>query len=259
MTIPLNPDRPGGPTPSAPPAPAPGAAPRIRFTGGSDVGRRRTENQDRWLVLDHLSLAAVADGMGGLSFGDQAAQLALDELRARLAPGLPADGEAWGSLFDAINAEVSALGARISPNRGIGSTLTVAAVTGARLVIAHVGDSAVFRFRDGKLEQLNAEHTLAAAMRARGETPVPPSASHALTSCLGLPRLPQKQVLGTDLRRGDRLLLCSDGLTKPVAEATIAATLAAAAAPEQTVQNLIALANQAGGPDNITVVLGVVE
>ncbi len=210
-------------------------------------------------MLDHLSLAAVADGMGGLSFGDQAAQLAIDGLRARLAAGLPADSAVWGAWFDEINAEVSALGARISPNRGIGSTLTVAAATGACLLIAHVGDSAVFRFRDGKLEQLNAEHTLAAAMRARGESPVPPSASHALTSCLGLPRLPQKQVLETDLRRGDRLLLCSDGLTKPVAEATIAATLAAAAAPEQTVQTLIALANQAGGPDNITVVLGVVE
>jgi serine/threonine protein phosphatase PrpC len=131
---------------------------------------------------------------------------------------------------------------------------------GSRLALAHVGDSAAFRLRGGGvLEQLTAEHTVAAEVRerrARGSLErMPHGAEHTLTSCLGLPYLPRVDIHETDLQPGDRLLLCSDGLTKPVAPARIAAALSSAATPAAAAETLVSLANSAGGPDNITVVV----
>ena len=233
----------------------------MQFSGVTDIGRRRQENQDRWLVLDSLSLAVVADGMGGLQYGGRAAQQVLDTLRARLADSLPAEDAGWVALLDAINADVHALGRELGARQGIGSTLTLVARSLRGLILAHVGDSAAFRLRDGCYEQLTPEHTVAASLaqqRAAGKVPEPTTApGHALTSCMGLPYLPLRFVGTVDLRRGDRLLLCSDGLHKTVPAATITTLLGTDQLPEQIAAALVARANEAGGPDNITVVVGV--
>ena len=235
----------------------------LRFAGATDMGRRRQENQDRWLVLESPVLAVVADGMGGLQHGGRAAQQAMETLRARLAGSLPADDAGWVALLDAINAEVHALGRQLGARQGIGSTLTLVARAPVGLTLAQVGDSAAFRLRDGRMEPLTPEHTVAAEqarLRAAGKDPEPTTApGHALTSCLGLPYLPQRFVGATDLQRGDRLLLCSDGLHKTVPLATIAAILGADRPLAQMAAELIARANEAGGPDNITVVVGTAE
>lgn len=233
---------------------------RLQLAGATNIGRVRRENQDRFLIRAAPQLAAVADGLGGLAGGAAAAQLAIDRLAAIADTGLPRHSAAWRELFDTLTRQVYDLGLRLNPGIGIGTTLTVAAAQDRRLVLAHVGDSAAFRLRAGNLEQLTEEHTLAAEARMRqaaGSTEaIPRAAEHTITSCLGLPYLPRIDLRETDLAPGDRLLLCSDGLTKPVAAGAIRAALTAATTAEDAAAALLALADQAGAPDNITAVVG---
>lgn len=233
---------------------------RLHFAAASDIGRNRRENQDRWFVRDDLQLAAVADGMGGMPCGAEAAQHVIDSLAAHAERGLPADLAGWRALLDELNRAVFDLGRKLSPEHGIGTTLTLVKIVGPQLHLVHVGDSAAFRLRGGVLEQLTAEHTVETevlAKRAAGlPERMPRSAAHMLTSCLGLPFLPQRDIQEVELRAGDRVLLCSDGLTKPVERVAIADALAQAATPDSAATALIALANTAGGPDNITAVVG---
>ena len=241
----------------------PAMALRLHYASATDLGRARRENQDRFLVQEARQLAAVADGMGGMPCGAEAAQLAIDSLAAAVRRTPPDDLVGWHTLLEALNHAVYELGQKLSPFTGIGTTLTIAHAREGQLRLVHVGDSAAFRLRSSTLEQLTAEHTVAAEMLARRNhdpnTRIPRQAGHTLTSCLGLPYLPSVDVHETDLQSGDRLLLCSDGLSKPVEPARIAATLAAAASPAAAVAALIALANAAGGPDNITAVVAFAD
>ncbi len=205
-----------------------------------------------------LHLAAVADGMGGLPHGEDAAQTAIAALTAQLDRTVPADVVGWRALLGTINQEVVALGQQLSPTYGIGTTLTLVRVGADRLQFAHVGDSALMRLRNGQLEQLTCEHTMASEILSRRAAgfwqSMPANAAHVLTSCLGLPRLTETDVREADLQAGDRLLLCSDGLTKPVELQTIREALASAGSAAAAAQTLVDLANAEGGPDNITTV-----
>ncbi len=233
---------------------------RFAFAALSDTGLRRRENQDRWLLREDLELAAIADGMGGLPHGAEAAQAAIDGLLARIERRFPSSDADWRGLLEHLNRDVHALGQRLGAKPGIGTTLTLLAAKGSRLTVAHVGDSAAFRLRDGRLEQLTKEHTVAAEIaeleQAGLKRPAPFGAEHMLSSCLGLPFLPQQDVHSTHLAAGDRLLICSDGLSKPVDLETITETLIHAPTPEAAARTLVDLANAAGGPDNITVIVG---
>ncbi len=232
---------------------------RLQFSGATDIGCERKENQDRFLIDTEHGLAAVADGMGGLPHGAEAAQCAIDALKRRLERQIPGDHAAWLRLLDTVGQDVFALGLELSRSLGIGTTLTVIHAHTDTLTLAHVGDSALLRLRGGSLEQLSAEHTVAAELReeARHGRPQlrPFAAEHMLTSCLGLPFLPRKDVRDFDLRPGDRLVLCSDGLTKPVELSEITTALERASSPEDAAAQLIDLANRNGGPDNVTVVV----
>lgn len=236
---------------------------RLTFAGTSDIGRQRSSNQDRWSVRDDLQLAAMADGLGGLPYGAEAAQAAIDTLALKLRLGVPEDPDGWHELLDTINDAIVTLARQLSSESGIGTTLTIARCHHNRLQFAHIGDSALFRLRAGKLEQLTREHTVASEIlerRARGLwQPMPANAAHVLTSCLGLPHLGETDIRETDLQAGDRLLLCTDGLTKPVESQKICDTLGVAESPASAAQALVDLANDEGGPDNITVVVGFCE
>ncbi len=244
------------------PATSPAMALRLQFAVASDIGQRRQENQDRWLLREDLQVAAVADGMGGMACGAEAAQRALDTIAARIGQAMPNSLAAWRRLLEDANRAVFSLGLELSPNQGIGTTLTLAHWQDAELTLVHVGDSAALRLRDGELAQLTPEHTVAAEVRERRAAGsverMPHGAEHMLSSCLGLPYLPQEDVRVVALLPGDRLLLCSDGLTKPVSPEAIGATLARSATPEEAVRQLVDLANAAGGPDNITALVGFV-
>jgi len=144
---------------------------------------------------------------------------------------------------------------------GMGTTLTAAAlVAGDRLQLAHVGDSRAYLLRDGRLAQLTADHTLVGELVRRGRMTAEQAAMHpersVLTRAVGLDRdLEVDAPPPVDLAPGDQVLLCSDGLTEAVPEPRIAALLAEHADGDAACRALVAAANQAGGPDNITVVL----
>jgi serine/threonine protein phosphatase PrpC len=225
----------------------------------SDIGLRRRENQDRHLELPAVGLFAVADGMGGMPHGSEAADATLAALQRLYRAETPYSADAWEQLVHAVNRDVVALGRKLSPVVGIGSTLTVLQVHGERATIAHVGDSAAFRLRAGDWTQLTSEHTVGARARRHrangGTEDTSEGADHVLTSCIGAAPLEEVEILDTDLRAGDRYLLCSDGITKPAPGTDIRDAVARASTPANATEALIALANHCGGPDNATAVV----
>ncbi len=229
----------------------------------TDVGRVRQINEDRYLCEDDLF--AVADGVGGHQAGEVAAQTAVETLlkafTANTSHGRTTDG-----LVDAIqdaNDAVWRLAQTTSEKRGMGTTLTVAALVHEDgddlLALANVGDSRVYRLQNGELLQLTDDHSLVEEMVREGkltreEAGVHPQRS-IITRALGME--PDIEVDSWELipYRGDRLLLCSDGLTNELSDDRIAATLRQVADPQEAARDLVRQARAEGGGDNITVVV----
>ncbi|MFC0081449.1 Stp1/IreP family PP2C-type Ser/Thr phosphatase [Aciditerrimonas ferrireducens] len=231
----------------------------IRSGSASHVGRVRTVNEDR--LLESVALFAVADGMGGHAGGEVAAGLAIEVLQRRFA----ADPTARG-LVEAVRAANRVVFDRSledSEVRGMGTTLAAAALVptedGDRLVVVNVGDSRVYRYRDGQLEQMTTDHSVAEELVARGELSEAEAAvhpqRHILTRALGV--APEVDVDAWELApaEGERFLLCSDGLTNEVGQEQIATVLAEVPDPQAVADRLVAMANQHGGSDNVTVVV----
>lgn len=234
--------------------------PALEFTTISDVGLRRSENQDRCIAQPEVGLFAVADGMGGLPFGSETAAAALDALARHYRRAQPTTLAQWEAVVAEINREVVAIGRQLSPSTGIGSTLSVAWFPSpTRLVTAQVGDSMILRLRAGKLEQLTHEHTVAnraRRLREQGyEAAEPANAEHILTSCIGLEPLEEIDVREWTVQPGDRYAICSDGITKPVDHKSVAHALRDAANAKEAGRDLVRLALTAGGPDNATAVI----
>jgi serine/threonine protein phosphatase PrpC len=231
----------------------------LRSFAQTDVGRVRPENEDSFLRNDAHKIYAVADGIGGLPSGGQASQLTVTELErhfARLPPGATVD---YQRIIEEINDKVFQLGRVLSPQFGIGSTLTFAHLTGVKLNIGHVGDSCALRLRANLIEQLTTDHTIENELRereARGESvSLLMENRNALTRCIGQP----PPILGNCTKHTilphDRYLLCSDGITRYVSLDEIVTVLQQAAEPAAAAQTLINLANEGGGLDNSTAVV----
>jgi serine/threonine protein phosphatase PrpC len=228
---------------------------RLRSASLTDIGKVREENEDRFLCDDGRRLYAVADGIGGLAGGAQAAEEAIAQLAA-LAAGQPADGD-WDfqSLFAEINRRVATVGRSIDTTFGIGTTLTVVRLRDAHLNIAHVGDSCAFLRRGERFEKLTHDHTMENEMRARsGHSLVflNPRTRNALTRCIGQPVTPKAELLTLPVADGDRLLVCSDGITRYLHEQEISEAMVRAAEPVDALAQLVTAANDRGGHDNVT-------
>lgn len=232
---------------------------KFRSFAQTDIGRARPENEDSFLCNDPYQVYAVADGIGGLPSGGQASQMAvamLEKIFTRHPAGAMID---YQRTLEEINEKVFLLGRVLSPQFGIGSTLTFAHLTGVKLNIAHVGDSCALRLRSKVLEQLTTDHTIENEMRereARGESmSLLLENRNALTRCIGQP----PPILGNCTKHTvlphDRYLLCSDGITRFVAMAEIEEIMENAADPETAVRTLIDRANERGGLDNSTAVV----
>lgn len=195
-------------------------------------------------------LAIVADGMGGHVAGEVASRLAIN---AAASSDLDA-GDRVAAGNRAIREEV----ARDPELEGMGTTMTLLAIDGETATIGHVGDSRAYLLRDGDFSQLTEDHTVAAEYVALGELSPEEATNHPqrhmLTRTLGLTRFVNVDEFEVDLVSGDRLLVCSDGLTEMVDDDTIARTLASGT-PDEVVWQLVELANDAGGVDNVTVVV----
>jgi serine/threonine protein phosphatase PrpC len=225
----------------------------MRFVVGArtDVGRVREGNEDSYMV--HEPLFAVADGMGGHQGGEVASRLALDTLREA------SDGAALAQAVQDANRAVFEQAARDPALAGMGTTLTAFLADGDTLRLAHVGDSRAYLLRDGGLQQITTDHTVVEGLVEKGEITPQEASIHPqrsiLTRAIGVDGEVQVDQASIQLRPGDRLLLCSDGLTGMVDEADIQRILEEHADPQAAADALVDAANEAGGQDNITAVI----
>ena len=223
----------------------------------SDTGRQRRGNEDAFYA--RAPLFAVADGMGGAQAGEVASHLAVEVLEQ----GLP-DGA--GSVEERLRARVREANARIMESAqaddaraGMGTTLTVAYVGEDDLTVAHVGDSRLYRLRDGTFERLTDDHSLVEELVRQGKLTPQEADEHPqrsiITRALGAEEGVEADSTTWAGRDGDVYLICSDGLTSMIPEAHVAQILAEATSLAGAGRMLIDAANDAGGRDNITVVL----
>jgi len=269
--------------------------PRVEVEIGarSDIGKRRPDNQDHYLVVrrrrsrsvlatslrdapldaadEDAYVLAVADGMGGKAFGELASQLALrtgwDLGAAELKWTLKATEQELGELerkarlyFELIDAAIAAHAASQPGSRAMGTTLTIFYSVSSSGFVFHAGDSRAYLWSGGQLLRLTRDHTVAQQLVDAGALPKELAATspyrHLLTNYVGGARGDLRvDVTRIDLKDGDGVLVCSDGLTDMVAEPEIAKALAAHGRPQPACDALIARALEAGGRDNVTVVL----
>ena len=222
----------------------------------TDTGRRRRRNEDAY--VDSPPLFAVADGMGGAQAGEVASRLAAEALRE--GSGVGAGTERVVELIQAANRRVYDRSTEDEAASGMGTTVTVALVEDDRVAFGHVGDSRAYLVRDGKLEQLTQDHSLVSELLRSGKISPEEAETHpqrsVITRALGTDPDVDVDAFSIDAAPGDVFLLCSDGLTTMVRDATI----------EQIVDDhrgdlsiaaelLVETANRGGGEDNITVVV----
>jgi len=235
----------------------------LRAAALSDIGRVRRENEDRYLLDEGSLLFGVADGVGGLPGGAEAAQLAIEEI-SRALHATPKDKDPdLVRIVQQANSVVAALGQKISPAMGIGSTLTIGRVQQSTLKIAHVGDSRAYASRKREFSRLTEDHSVeneARLRRARGEVVYYHEANrNALTRCIGQPTPPEVDIITRPLNAGDRYLFCTDGVTRMVPDAELAGLLTKAEEPKNALEEIISLAVRRGGPDNATGVVFFVD
>ena len=229
----------------------------MRFAVGAvtDVGRERSGNEDRFLVDEDRHLYAVADGMGGHRAGEVASATAIETLQDAYRAGR--------ALDEAMEEANSAVFAKASSNaemRGMGTTLTAVALVDDRTaLLGHVGDSRAYLMRDGDVTQVTDDHSLVEQLVREGRLSPEEAARHPqraiITRALGVDPDVEVDTYRIDLRPGDRILLCSDGLTNMVDDRTIAGLLRRQRDPQQAAKALVDAANRAGGDDNITCVV----
>lgn len=223
----------------------------------TDVGRVREGNEDSVLIQDPVF--AVADGMGGHVAGDVASQTAIETITDGLASERALDPGNLAKLIKAANVAIWQKAQGDSTLRGMGTTCTVVLVENSRIHIGHVGDSRAYLFRDGRLEQLTEDHTLVGRMVKEGRLQPEEAERHPqrniITRTLGVDPEVQVDTSSVEVGDGDRIVICSDGLTSMLDAETITAALAEETEPQAAVDRLVEEANAAGGEDNVTVVI----
>jgi serine/threonine protein phosphatase PrpC len=225
-------------------------------TWKTDTGRQRRDNEDN--AFARAPVFVVADGMGGAQAGEVASRIAVEVFQQALPEsGSPEERLAGG--VRAANRKIYDLSRVEHERAGMGTTLTAAYLDDAQLAIAHVGDSRAYLFRDGSLTRLTQDHSLVEELVRRGKLTEAQAAEHPQRSIITRALGPEPEVevdtWSYPVRAGDVLLLCSDGLTSMIGEDVVLEVLSSASTLNEAAERLIAEANEAGGRDNITVVL----
>jgi serine/threonine protein phosphatase PrpC len=238
--------------------------PLLRAAALTDIGRVRRKNEDRYLFSPEDLLFGIADGVGGLPNGAEAAQHAVDEVTSAVRLW-PRDRELdLASIVVQTNESVSQLGLALSPAIGIGTTLTFGCIRENVLRVAHIGDSRCYVWNNhGEFGRITEDHSVeneARLRRAKGDIVYyHESNRNALTRCIGQPTPPEVDVIERRLVAGERYLFCTDGVTRMLKDEELAELMAAQVEPEQLLREIIALAVRRGGPDNATAVLVIVD
>ena len=242
----------------------------------SDTGKMRNNNEDSALIDPGMGLAMVADGMGGHSSGEVASSMAVKVTRDKfesmqrtgLKPGAydPAYSMETNQLGFAVqlaNSVIYEAGNSTPENKGMGTTLSAILLNGENLSVAHIGDSRVYLLRDGSLQHITEDHSLVMEHVRKGlltqqQADTSPL-QNILTRALGSQKTPQIDLKEVPVKENDRFLLCSDGLFKAVSEDTIIQIMQDTPDLKKTCQLLVKTANENGGPDNVTVVVALLQ
>ncbi|HEY2537225.1 MAG TPA: Stp1/IreP family PP2C-type Ser/Thr phosphatase [Solirubrobacteraceae bacterium] len=222
----------------------------------TDTGRQRRANEDS--LLARSPLFVVADGMGGAQAGEVASRLAVDVFEEGLGDtAAPESGLAQRA--GEANSRIHELSHSNAEHAGMGTTLTAVYVAPEEVAIAHVGDSRAYRLRAGELERLTDDHSLVDELMRQGKITPEEAVDHpqrsVITRALGPEPSVEVDTRSYSARSGDVYLLCSDGLTTMLSEERLAEIMRAHPCLQDLGEALIAAANEAGGRDNITVVL----
>ncbi len=252
---------------------------RPRYAASSDVGLIRERNEDSFLVFPRHRFVAVADGMGGHMSGDVASALAIATLTDFCATTVGLD-RTWPFPYDKdlsdeencivvsvrlANQTVCARAARGASESGMGTTVVTLMLTpdARQAVVGHVGDSRCYRVRDGRITQLTTDHSLVSEVSEiapwLSEEEIKQLPSNYITRALGMGPDVVVDLLTTDTRPGDLYLLCSDGLNGMLKDQQMLETLLKETDLDSRCRELVEDANDAGGTDNITVVLVEIE
>ena len=239
----------------------------LRWGSATDVGMVRESNQDSMLTAEPLF--AVADGMGGHQGGEVASATALEILETTFKAGEDGSEDDFREAVRRANAKVWDKAQLTEELRGMGTTLTgIARVVDAeseqeRLLLVNVGDSRGYLFRDGELQQLTEDHSLVQEMVRSGQISAEEAEHHPrsniVTRAMGVEPTVEADYQYLEVRGGDRVLLCSDGLVREVSDDQVASVLRRLANPDDAAKELVAQAKAHGGHDNITVVIVDVE
>jgi protein phosphatase len=232
------------------------------FTGLTDPGLVRSANQDSYYFDPEGRFCIVADGMGGHAGGEQASRIASEKIREYLESHWKSSDKSEALLRTALKeANQAILRDQIEhPERqDMGTTAVIVAFRQKQVWRGHVGDSRLYRFGDSTLEQLTEDQTwVGKAMKAGDITAEQAKVHpwrHVLSQCLGRKDLYQIDVAEIDLQVGDRLLLCSDGLTEEVPDEQIQSIMTEGETLEKTAATLVETAKENGGSDNVTVII----
>jgi protein phosphatase len=251
---------------------------RVRFSGETNIGLKRAHNEDSFLLPDDDRVALVADGMGGHASGEVASKMAVETVAEHF-KNTADDGEiTWPYKLDhsdryesnrlingikLANLKIYDRAQKDEACHGMGTTIVATMFLDDKILIGHVGDSRVYRFRDGQLVQLTEDHSLLndyikmkrLSFDEAGKFPH----KNVIVRALGMKESVQVDLLADPLRLGDVYLMCSDGLSGMVDDAGISYVLSDEADLDTACERLIQAANRNGGVDNITCVLARLE
>lgn len=226
----------------------------------SDTGKIRKRNEDAHLVQlsQNIKKLAVADGMGGHQGGHIASRLALEVINNFCINGDNLKEDMGKAVYKA-NEEIIARASGDPELEGMGTTITFLGINEENALVAHVGDSRLYLFREGELQRITRDHSLVEEMVRQGKLTPEEAAIHpqrnVLLQALGAEENIEIEFSELDLQKGDLFLLCTDGLTGPVNDEEITEILKKTANLQKSAEKMADLANARGGNDNITVVL----
>ena len=237
--------------------------------GMTDVGMKRAGNEDAFLLLPEKHLYIVSDGMGGHNAGEVASQTAVDALQAffgshAIQPIPPESTEEI--MINAVheaNRQVFEKGRSAPEYSGMGCTLVVAFIDKSTLHVCHVGDSRVYVIDKKKIIQVSTDHSVVMELVNAGEL-TKAEARHSylknqLTQALGTSPVVRPEYIQRKLKKSDTILFCTDGLWDMLSDDEIYTVVKKGGTPEETCRKLISKANEAGGNDNITVVIATIS
>lgn len=232
----------------------------MKSAGITDIGLHRKRNEDNYFIDKEQGLFIVCDGMGGHKGGHVASSMAVQIIRENLFfDSIEEIVPVLGNVVQKANREINETGNSNEALREMGTTATIAVIRDKDLIVAHVGDSSLYLYSEGILKKITRDHTLAEQMLTDGilknDDSLVHSYNHILTRAVGVESTVAVDIFREQIKPGDWILICTDGLTDLVSDSEIASFLKSANDPEATARSLVDTAITKGGYDNITIVL----